>query len=82
MNIWYLPWFHSANNELYIKLQTQVTSRVPFCCILDKTFTSLNKVKHVESLFENPDTVWGCTTSSKQQEELLEMNPMTLCDVT
>ena len=56
----YLPWFHSANKELYIKLRTQVTSKVPYCCVRDKTFTSINIVKHVESSFENPYTVWGC----------------------
>ena len=60
MNIWYPPWFHSANNKLYIKLRTQVTSRVPYCWVRDKTFTSLNIVKHVNSSFENPYTVWGC----------------------
>ena len=59
---------HSANNELYIKLRTQVTSRVPYCCVQDKTFTSLNIVKHVERTFENLYTVRGCIF--KQQEEL------------
>ena len=49
---------------------TQVTSRVPYCCVRDKTFTSLNIVKHVESSFENPYTVWGCIFK-RQQEELL-----------
>ena len=58
--MWYLPWFHSAINELYIKLQTQVTSKVPYCSVRDKTFTSLDIDKHVESSFENPYTVWGC----------------------
>ena len=46
-----------ANNELYIKLRTQVTSRVPYCCVRDKTFTCLTIVKHVESSFENPYTI-------------------------
>ena len=49
--------FHSANNELQIKLRTQVTSRVPYCCVRDKTLTSLNIVKHVESSFENHYTL-------------------------
>ena len=31
-----------------------------YCCVQDKTFTSLNIVKHVESSFENSYTLWWC----------------------
>ena len=68
MNIWYLPWFHNANNELYIKLRTQVASRAPYCCVQDKTFTSLNIVKHVEAHLKTLTPYEGA--SSKQKEEL------------
>ena len=40
--------FTYCDNELYIKLRTQLV----YCCVGDKTFTSLNIVKHVESSFE------------------------------
>ena len=51
-----------------IKLRTQVTSRVRYCCVQDKTFTSLNIVKHVEAHLKTLTPYEGA--SSKQQEEL------------
>ena len=47
--------FTVLTNCTYIKLRTQV--QVPYCCVRDETFTSLNIVKHVEISFENPNTV-------------------------
>ena len=60
MKIWYMSWFHSANNDLYKKLWTHVTCRIPYCCVRDTTYTSLNIIKHVESSFQSSYTVWGC----------------------
>ena len=55
-----------SNNELYIKLRTQVTSRVPYCCVRDKTFTSLNLVNMLKAHLKTLTPYEG--VSSKQQE--------------
>ena len=53
----YLLWYHSANNELYIKLRHKWKVGYP---IVVSKIKHLNIVKYVEISFENPYTVWGC----------------------